>query len=149
MISLFIHCCIMISLFICCYLFVISSLKSLMGSFNTVCETFCNRLANMADGKTMLTMLHELNRATLDAIGKVRPERTWRFVRSRRPFWMTSAGPIQKDATIDNLINVLGNISNLSFSTSLAQCWPNSGAACIHDWHNKYYYMTTFGTYSQ
>ena len=51
--------------------FTCSSLKALMGGFNVVGESFCNRLTSLADGKTMLTMAQELNRVTLDAIGKV------------------------------------------------------------------------------
>ena len=47
-------------------------LKELMAQFNSSCDIFLARLAELADGKTEVKMADEFNRITLDIIGKVR-----------------------------------------------------------------------------
>ena len=42
-----------------------------MAQFNQTGDDFMDMLAEQADGKTMITMLTCLNKATLDIIGKV------------------------------------------------------------------------------
>ena len=51
-----------------------SLLNPMMGDFNTIANDFLSKLAEMADGKTIVRMLGVLNRVTLDALGKVIPE---------------------------------------------------------------------------
>lgn len=49
-----------------------SYLMNLMESFNDICDTFLDKMAKMADGKTEVEMADEFGRVTLDVIGKVR-----------------------------------------------------------------------------
>ena len=48
----------------------------MMSDFNQLSDEFCKKLASLADGQTIITLLPELNKTTLDVIGKVSSRQT-------------------------------------------------------------------------